>query len=135
MNIKNPGLGLLPTLDHLCSRMKDTHSLYIFKYALGSTIAGQLPTLHAVRIYFPINNPELLLTIYYARSGQPLTQLGIPLGHILLALSPCRLPTLPPACSSSMMASLCLSLWSLLCPPMSLLPCYWLSASLFANQN
>ena len=42
-----------------------SHSLYHFKYALGSTIAGQLPTLHAVRIYLPVDNPELLLTMFH----------------------------------------------------------------------
>jgi hypothetical protein len=50
---ENPSVGCFPALEHLCFWMKGTHSLYIFKYVLGSTIAGQLPTLHAVRTYFP----------------------------------------------------------------------------------
>ena len=32
---------------------------YICKYALGSTVAGQLPTLHAVRIYIIIHSHYL----------------------------------------------------------------------------
>ena len=47
-----------------------SHSLYHFKYALGSTIAGQLPTLHAVRIYLPIDNLKPSVRIYYAPSEQ-----------------------------------------------------------------
>ena len=57
-------MGFLPTLDHLCSWMKKTHSLYIFKYALGSTIAGQLPTLHVVRICLPIDNTSYYLLCF-----------------------------------------------------------------------
>jgi hypothetical protein len=41
---------VLPTFDHLCSRIKD----------LSSTIAGQVATLHAVRIYFLSRTPLLL---------------------------------------------------------------------------
>jgi hypothetical protein len=48
----------------MCSWMKDTHTVLFFKYVLGSTIAGQLPTLHVVRIYLPIDNPKPSLTIY-----------------------------------------------------------------------
>jgi hypothetical protein len=74
-NIKSPRQGFFPTLDQLCSWMKDTHSLI-----LSSTIAGQLPTLRAVRIYLPINNPKLLITIYYVPSGLLLTPIGQPSG-------------------------------------------------------
>ena len=49
---------------------------YILKYALGSTIAGQLPILHAVRIHFPIDSSELLLPNSYAPSGLPLAPIG-----------------------------------------------------------
>ena len=56
-----------------------THSLYIFIYALISTIAGQLPTLHAVRIHFPMDNSKkLLLTTYSVSSGLLLTPAGQP---------------------------------------------------------
>lgn len=58
---------------HLCSGIKDTHGLYVFKYALGITIAGQLPALCAVRIAHVFNNPKLSLTIYYVPSGLLLT--------------------------------------------------------------
>ena len=68
---KNPRHGVSPTLDHLCFWMKDTHSPYILNYALRGTIAGQLSTLHAVRIYFPIGNPSyyLLRFIWVALSS------------------------------------------------------------------
>jgi len=46
---------------------------YILKYALDSTMAGQLPTLHAVRIHFPMDNSKSLLTKFYALSGLFLT--------------------------------------------------------------
>jgi hypothetical protein len=36
-----------------------THSQRLYlQYNLNNKIAGQMPTLHAVRIYFPIKNPE-----------------------------------------------------------------------------
>lgn len=40
-NNKNPGQGFFLTLDHACSWMKDKQPLYL-KYAIGSTVAGQL---------------------------------------------------------------------------------------------
>jgi len=45
--------------------MKDTLAVFIFTQALNNTRAGQLPTLYAVRITFPIDNPELLLTMFH----------------------------------------------------------------------
>ena len=48
--------------------------LYIFLCALGNTISGQLPTLHAVRIYLPNHNPSY----YYVSSGLLLA----PHGHV-----------------------------------------------------
>ena len=66
-------MEFLPAFDHLRSQMKDTHT------ALCSTIAGQLPILHAVRIHLlPITLcycllisvlPWLLLTPITQTSG------------------------------------------------------------------
>ena len=56
---------------------RHTQPLYC-EYALSSTIAGQLPTFHAVRIYFPTDNPELLLIIFYVSPGLLLTPTGQP---------------------------------------------------------
>lgn len=67
--LKHPGMGFLPALVHLRFLLKYTHSLYIFKYALGSITAGQLPTLHAVRIYLPTNDS---IITYYVSFGLPL---------------------------------------------------------------
>lgn len=85
--VKIPAWDFFPTLDHFCSQMKHTHSLY-FWIALGNTVAGQLSTLHAVRVCFPTDNPELPLTVCYVPSGLLLTQVVIPLGHVLLDVSP-----------------------------------------------
>lgn len=63
--LKTPGGRFLSALDPLCSQMKSTHSLYVFRYTLGSTVAGQLPALHAVRICLPNNNPELSLAMFH----------------------------------------------------------------------
>lgn len=74
--------SFLPALDHLCSRIKGTHSLFIFRCVLGSAMAGQLPALHIVRIYLPIDNPKLSLTIYCVSSellSAPTRQLSGPL--------------------------------------------------------
>jgi hypothetical protein len=57
---------------------------YSFKYALNSTIAGQLPALHAVGIYFPIDNPNSSLTIDYVPSGLHLTPTEQPSGPLSL---------------------------------------------------
>jgi len=43
---------------------------------LSSEIPSQLLTVHAVRIYFLIDNPELLFTLYCVPFGLLLTQLG-----------------------------------------------------------
>lgn len=49
--------------------MKDIQTC-IFKYVLDNTIAGQLSTTHAVRIYFSIDIIELLLfTMFYLSSS------------------------------------------------------------------
>ena len=40
---------MLPCLQPLIF-LEETRSLHSFEYALGSTVAGQLPILHAVRI-------------------------------------------------------------------------------------
>ena len=67
-------MGFLSTLDHLCFRMKDIHSLYILIYAVGNTIAGQLPTLHVVRIFFfllIIPNYYVLFTVLFELSVVP----------------------------------------------------------------
>ena len=54
---------------------KHSQSLYL-QQTLNNTRAGMLPTLHAVRIYFSIDNFKLLLTIYYVPSELPLTSTG-----------------------------------------------------------
>jgi hypothetical protein len=54
----NPNTEFLSALNHSCSQMKDTHSTFICEYALSTTIAEQLPTLHVVRIYHSIVNPS-----------------------------------------------------------------------------
>ena len=43
-------------------------------------MVGQLPPLHGVRIYFPIDNPELSLIIYYVLPGMLLAPVGQPPG-------------------------------------------------------
>jgi hypothetical protein len=48
----------------------------IFLNVLSFYCYISLPTLHAVRIYFPINNPKLLLNIYYLLFGLLLTPVG-----------------------------------------------------------
>lgn len=80
--------GFFLALDHLCSRMTDTHSLYIFLIYLRSTVDGQLLALHAVRIFFPVSNPKLSHTICYVPPWLLFTRLGSPIGLIFLALSP-----------------------------------------------
>lgn len=56
--------------------MKHTHSLNI----LICSIAGWLPTTHAVRIHFPIHNSELLFTNSYVPSWLLLTLMSQPSG-------------------------------------------------------
>lgn len=63
------------------------YNLCIFKYALDSKIAGQVPNLQACGTYFPIDNPKLSLIIYYAQPWFLLTQLGNTLSYVLLALN------------------------------------------------
>lgn len=58
--------------------MKDTFTAFTFLVSLSSTIAGQLLTLHAASIYFPINNLELLLPMFHLGCSQ--LQLGSPQG-------------------------------------------------------
>jgi hypothetical protein len=41
------------------------HTTFIFTLILNSTRAGQIPILYVIRIYFPIDNSELLLTMFY----------------------------------------------------------------------
>jgi hypothetical protein len=55
-----------------------THTAFIFTICLRQPKAGQLPALHAVRIYFPIGNTELLFTIYSVSSRLLLTPNGQP---------------------------------------------------------
>ena len=85
---------------------RKTHTQpYIFKYATGSTIAGQLPTLHAVRIHFPMDNSKkLLLTTYSVSSGLLLTPAGQPTWPRSLYSYPMVARSLPPEHPSSMVA-------------------------------
>jgi hypothetical protein len=70
---------MLWMLCEVCGSHYNLTSLYIFIYALISTLAGQLPTLHAVRIHFPMDNSKkLLLTTYSVSSGLLLTPAGQP---------------------------------------------------------
>ena len=41
------------------------HTTFIFTLILNSTRAGQIPILYVIITYFPINNPQLLLTIVH----------------------------------------------------------------------
>lgn len=78
--------------------MKYTHKVFISTTALNSTIAEQLPTIHAGRIYFPIYQPKLLLTIYYVPSRLPLIPTVQPSGSCCLHSKPWRVlhpPLLP----------------------------------------
>lgn len=104
--------------------MKDTHSLYIFKHALGSTVAG--PTLRAVRICFPTDNLSyhVLFTTVHLGCFNPI---GQPSGPCVFGPQPMAALLYPPT-------------YSLLPKPVKsqpnpLLSIYWLSASLFTNQN
>jgi hypothetical protein len=78
----------------------------IFKYALCSTIAGQLPTLPAVRIYLSTDNPKPSLTIYYVPSELLSTPARQPSGPCFWSLAHCA----PLCLSLSLSVSLCLSL-------------------------
>lgn len=70
MNILiNPIEEFIPAFDHLCSRKKDTYTVFIFKYALSSIIAAQLPSLHAIRIYLPLITPSYYLLISMVHLG------------------------------------------------------------------
>jgi hypothetical protein len=83
-------MGFLPTLNHLCTQMKDAHIALYFRYALGSAIVGQLPTLHADTIHFPTDNSTLLLTNVCVPSGLLLTLIACLHGHSSMAqLSHC----------------------------------------------
>jgi hypothetical protein len=73
---------------------------YICKYALGSTVAGQLPTLHAVRVHFPTDKSQLLLTGYYVPSGVLLTHAS-PHGHVYMVQPSHCSSLLSPAHTSS----------------------------------
>ena len=86
LNVERTG-----TIGRLKGTGQKTHSqpLYL-QLALKRTIAGQLPTLLAVRIYFPIHNPEFLTPI-----GQPSGPSSLdpwwflfPSLHVLLLLPP-----------------------------------------------
>lgn len=64
-------------------------------------MVGQLPPFCAVRIYFPIDNPELHLVFTMFHLGCSKLQWGSTRGHTLLALNLGRLLLPPlPACSS-----------------------------------
>lgn len=89
---------------HLCSQMKSTHSLYVFRYTLGSTIAGQLPALHAVRICLPNNNPELSLAMFHCSIRAALSA-SWPAHMATFSLLLTHALSLPPARSSSKVAS------------------------------
>ena len=113
--------------------MKDTHSLYIFKYALGSTIAGWLPTLHAVSIT-PIYH--VLFTVLLYLSGLLLTQLGSPQGHGPRPLAHSGYPSVP----SRLLSALPLLGLISLASPRNLNPTYVssaqiLAASIFIHQS
>jgi hypothetical protein len=58
-----PGVSTPPLVIEFPGWKTNSQPLYLHQ-ALSSIIAGQLPTFCAVRIYFPIYNPELSLTIY-----------------------------------------------------------------------
>lgn len=105
-NNKNPGPGFFPTVDHLCSWIKDKHRLCILKYAIGSTIAGQLSESTFLSI-----SPSSLTT-YYVTSGLSLASIG----HS----GPCSLgpQLMAPLCLSSTCSFL--SQWQLLLLPLLL---------------
>lgn len=101
-------------------------------------MAEQLPMVHAVRIHFPTDNSKSLLTKFYVLSGLLLTSFiqptwprfyGSPSPSCTIVLFHGGSPS--PSSSSWSLA------WGNFNPAyvMSLLPSYWLLASLFANQN
>ena len=76
--------------------MKHTERIYICKYGLISTIAGQLPALLVVRIDLPIDNLKPLLTIYCVLSGWLSTPTRHPSGPRSPGLYPMVASLFPP---------------------------------------
>ena len=77
-------MGFLPTSDHLCSQMKDTHSLYIFKYSLGSTIFLNNPwTAHPHAAFLAIT-PNYHLLCFIVPSELLLAPIGYCTDHIFM---------------------------------------------------
>lgn len=64
--------------------MKDTLTAFIFTICLKQHKSWAAAYPPCCRVYFPIDNPELSLAIYYVPSGLLLTPIGQPSGpHIL----------------------------------------------------
>lgn len=76
--------GFFPALIIEFPDKRHIYSLYICNKP-NHTVAGQLPTVHVVTIYFPTESLELLLSIYYF-IWAALTSHWEPQGQALLTL-------------------------------------------------
>lgn len=66
VGIFNPDWGFYPSLNHfdyIGSWIKDTHNLYSYNKTYTAEKLGRLPNVYVIRVYFPIDDPKLLLTM------------------------------------------------------------------------
>lgn len=78
-----PSPKSVPHLCYLSSWMKDTHTHNLYIFSKPETTQVSDTTLYVVRIYFPIDKPEVVIT-YYVASGLLLTPVGQPSGPFSL---------------------------------------------------